>query len=419
MKRKLIRAARLVRAVLAGAVVLALACLPAVFLNSVYGYLPALFLAVLMALSLLGLFMLSRSLEVETDCADVQCERGGRIDVGLRLRSRCPLACPKAEARLVISDLFGGADEMRAVRFSIAGRGQVEFRFGMEMPHVGCFSIGLDEVVLYDFFGVFHRRTPVSGRFSAVVTPRRLPVDVLDFSEDAAAEAQTETKTSVVGGTDYTSVRAYALGDPMKQIHWKLSAHTREYMTKLQERDLQQEFTVILDFAAARCADREQLMELNDCLIETALSLLDEASTHDAGCMLLYRERSGTAVRRALSGRGDDADLLRSFSVLTPEPEPEFTDAAGLLRLETLSGSRSSHLLVVTSRVTPELLASLLRVKAQRRSPALFFVVPAQWSSREVADACTPLHQLGDAGIPYFTISTAECRAGTGAAEGA
>lgn len=39
-------------------------------------------------------------------------------------------------------------------------------------------------------------------------------MDSLLISEDAAAEASTETKISVIGGTDYTGVRAYALATP-------------------------------------------------------------------------------------------------------------------------------------------------------------------------------------------------------------
>lgn len=393
--------------VIAWAAVAAVVIAPAVFLNTVYGYLPALLLALLLLFSAVSLLVVSRNLTVETDCADVQCERGESVDIGLKLVNRCILSCPKATAYLYISDLFGKSDATRTVRFTIGGRATVDFSFGMEMTHIGCYSIGLDHVEVWDFLGLFRRKVPVSGRFTATVTPRRRAMDSLLISEDAAAEASTETKISVIGGTDYTGVRAYALGDPMKQIHWKLSAHTREYVTKLQESNFQQEFSVLLNFAAEKNPDREQLMDLNDCLIETALSIVSEVTAQDASCSLLYVDKNNAVEKVMPSGQEDDVELIRSFAGITPSPGADFPDSCQLLQQEAQASSRSSNVLLVTSRITTDLVHELIRTKQQRRSPELWFVAPAEWSQRELETARRPLKQLDDADIPYFTVSTA------------
>ena len=408
MRRIIGKLFHIVLVVLAWAVVAALVCAPAVFLNTVYGYLPALLLVFLLLVTAICLLLVSRSLSIETDCADVQCERGESVDVGLKLVNRSVLSCPRARAYLYISDLFGNNDSTRAVRFTVGAKSTVDFSFGMEMTHIGCYSIGLDHVEVWDALGLFRRRVPVSGRFTATVTPRRRAMDSLILSEDAAVEAAVETKISAVGGTDYTGVRAYALGDPMKQIHWKLSAHTREYVTKLQESNFQQEFSVLLDFAAGKNPDREQLLDLNDCLIETALSLVGEVSEQDASCSLLYSDKGGTVTKVSPSGQEDDLELIHSFAGITPEPGADFPDACQLLQEEARSSSRSSNVLLVTSRLTTDLVHELIRTKQQRRSPELWFVVPAEWSQRELEAACRPLKQLDDAEVPYFTVSTAE-----------
>lgn len=407
MRRIIGKIFHVVAVVLAWAAVAAVVLAPAVFLNTVYGYLPALLLALLLIVSVVSLFVISRNLSVETDCADVQCERGASVDIGLKLVNRCILSCPKATAYLYISDLFGKSDATRTVRFTIGGKATVDFSFGMEMTHIGCYSIGLDHVEVWDFLGLFRRRVPVSGRFTATVTPRRRAMDSLLLSEDAAVESSTETKISVIGGTDYTGVRAYALGDPMKQIHWKLSAHTREYVTKLQESNFQQEFSVLLNFAAEKNPNHEQLMDLNDCLIETALSLVTEVTEQDASCSLLYVDKANAVTKVMPSGQDDDVELIRSFAGITPEPDANFPDSCQLLQQEAQASSRSSNVLLVTSRVTTDLVHELIRTRQQRRSPELWFVVPAEWSARELETACRPLKQLDDADIPYFTVSTA------------
>lgn len=387
--------------------VLALAALPAVFMNSVYGYLPVLMLAVLLLVSLVCLLILSRTLGVQADGGDVQCQRGQSVEIALKLVNRSWIFCPRATAYIYISDLFGTSDDVRPVRFAIAGRDSVEFGFQMEMNHIGCFRVGLDHVEIYDFFGLFRKKVPVSGSFSAVVTPCVRAMEQVHLSDDVLTEAAKETKISVVGGTDYTGVRAYALGDPMKQIHWKLSAHTREYVTKLQESNRQQEFSVLLDLTAP-ALNKEQLMDLNDCLIETALSLVAEAAVNDAGYALLYTDRSGTPARTVPAGREDDVELMRSFACINSHPDDSFPDACQLLQQESQGQNRGSNVAVVTARVTPELLQELVRVKQQRRSPELYFVVPAEWSSRELETACAPLRQLDDAEVPYYVVSTEE-----------
>lgn len=407
MRRLISKILHIAAVVIAWVVVAAIVIAPAVFLNTVYGYLPALLLILLIIASVVSLFVVSRNLSVETDCADVQCERGESVDIGLKLVNHCILSCPQATAYLYISDLFGKNDSVRTVRFTIGSKATVDFSFGMEMTHIGCYSIGLDHVEVWDLLGLFHRKVPVSGRFTATVTPHRRAMDSLLISEDAAAEASTETKISVIGGTDYTGVRAYALGDPMKQIHWKLSAHTREYVTKLQESNFQQEFSVLLDFSAEKNPDHEQLMDLNDCLIETALSLVTEVTAQDASCSLLYSDKSNAVTKVIPSGQDDDVELIRSFAGITPTPDANFPDACQLLQQEAQASSRSSNVLLVTSHITTDLVHELIRTKQQRRSPELWFVVPAEWSQRELETARLPLKQLDDADIPYFTVSTA------------
>lgn len=385
----------------------AIAGLPAVFTNSVYGYLPLLLLVSLLLLSLVCLLVLSRMLNVQAEGGDVQCRRGQRVEIALKLVNRSILFCPHAVAYIYISDLFGASSDTRAVRFAVAGRDSVDFGFQMEMNHIGCFRVGLDHVDIYDLFGLFRKKVPVSGSFSAVVTPCVRTMEQVHISDDVLTEAAKETKISVVGGTDYTGVRAYALGDPMKQIHWKLSAHTREYVTKLQESNRQQEFSVILDMAAPELG-KEQLMDLNDCLIETALSLINEIAAHDAGYALLYADKTGTPVRTVPAGRENDMEIIRSLACICPQPGDAFPDACQLLQQEGQGLNRGSNTAVVTSRPTTQLVQELVQVKQQRRSPELYFIVPAEWSSREVENACAPLRRLEDAEIPYYIVSTAE-----------
>lgn len=406
MKKTLGKIGRTGGGVLLWLLVFGLTALPAVFLNTLYGYLPALLFLTLTLLSLGCLLWLRLGLKVETDLGDVECVRGGLAELGLSLTNRSPVSCPRASAWLYISDLFGDTDSLKRIPFTISGGETVPFDLGMDLSHVGLYSVGLDHLEIWDTFGIFKTKVPISGRFTACVTPRIRPMEEVTVTEEVLAEASTDTRVTVVGGTDYTGVREYVQGDPMKQIHWKLSAHSREYMTKLQESSRQQEFSVILDFAGEENGDSEQLMELNDCLIETALSLIAEISRHDVGYALIYCDRGRNMARAVPRGREDDRELLRSFSMIHPNPDSGYPDGCQLLQQEGKGQNRGTNVLVVTSRMTPELLQELQTVKRQRRSPELYLVVPAAWNSREREKAAAPLGQLEEQEIPYYLVST-------------
>ena len=391
------------------------AALPAVFMNSVYGYLPVLTLLILLILSGICLLVLRRRMDVEIEDGreTVQCVRGGSVDVGMRVRNRSMLACPKAVANVFISDLFGGSDSLKTVLFSIGSRETVPFAFDMDMTHIGMYTIGFQTVELYDFFGAFRLRVPVEKALTALVTPRLRDMEELQISDEQLAESSTDTRITVVGGTDYTGVRDYVPGDPMKQIHWKLSAHSREYVTKIQESSRQQEFVVILDFAALPGQDRERRMDLNDCLIETALSLIQEISRHDAGYALLYINRNHGVERAIPAGEDSWLSLLQSFAYITEDENGEFPDACQIIRQESRGANRCANVLTVTSRVTPELIQELQRVRNQRRNPALYAVIPAVWTSREREQFAAPLRLLDEQEIPYYLVPAGEIH-GTG-----
>ncbi|MDO4581915.1 MAG: DUF58 domain-containing protein [Bacillota bacterium] len=383
--------------------------LPAVFMNGVSGYVPALFLTMLLLLSFVSLLLLRRAITVEADHADVYCVRGESVEIGLRLHNRSRFFCPKAAAFVTISDLFGGNDALRQVRFTVSGRGEVKFRFELEMPHLGCYRVGVERIELYDAFGVFRLSLPAFGCCTATVTPRIRPILELTAVDNATVEAASETRLSVVGGTDYTGVRPYALGDPMKQIHWKLSAHSHEYVTKIQESNRQQEYVVILDFAAAADLNPQQLMELNDCLIETALSLVEEIYLRGESYTLLYMDRGGQLCRAVPAGTDSYAELMSSFAMIAPQSA---IDGAQLLQQEAAMQNRAGTVLAVTCKASAELTQQLVSIKNQRRTAELYFVIPADWSRRQRETAALPLLPLSDADVSYYFVSTAENRVG-------
>jgi uncharacterized protein (DUF58 family) len=208
-------------------------------------------------------------------------------------------------------------------------------------------------------------------------------------------------------GFDYTGVREYAMGDSMKKIHWKLSAHSNDYMTKINEVGLKSDLAVILDMAADKYP-AEQLLSINDGIVETAASLLLTAEKRDIDCVLLYPDKEKQVRALFPKTQQDYAELIRRMVPITPNPKPGFLDAQEILTQEMEGANKRANLLVVTSRVTDGLLDTLTTIRGQQRNPLLFCVMPTNVTANERKEIQARFLGLDDAGIPYRVLTAAD-----------
>lgn len=391
-------------------VVLLLAALfPAKYINSVYGYLAFFFLVLLLLFTQIILAVQKKYLRVDSGTDDrnaISCVRGEPVDLNLKLKNGSVFFCSHASADFFISDLFGDADVSRNVDFTIAAKSESAFAFDMDMNHIGVYHVGIRKVRLFDMFNIFYREIPIHGEFDVYVKPRIYALEDLEVEEEVFQDSSSDSRNTVPNGTDYVGVREYTLGDSMKQIHWKLSAHSVNYMTKLSESSRQSDFAVVLDTAANE-ADREELMTIYDTLVETAFSVLEELSHREVTYSLIYCDKQQEIRRSVPKGRENDMEYIRRFDAITQNPSADYPDGAQLLEQEAKMPNRCTNLILCTSRLTTELIQQLISVKKQKRNPELYFVIPERLTQRERENAFAPLAQLDDALIPWHIVSTA------------
>lgn len=412
MKGKMKPALKCIFFVVLWVLALAVALFPAKYINNAFGYVAFFFLLLLLIISLGILFILKRKIVIGTNLENltsIQCMRGEPVDLNLKIRNQSIFFCSHAKAGFYISDLFGGVDSAMDTDFTIAAKSDSKFEFDMDMRHIGVYQVGLKDLKIYDMFGFFHVDVPIKGDFEVYVKPRIYSLDDLKIEEEVFLDSNRDSRNTVPNGIDYVGVREYTPGDSMKQIHWKLSAHSVSYMTKLSESSRQSDFAVVLDFSAYK-AEREELMDLYDALIETAFSVLEELSHREVTYSLIYADRQQEMRRSTPKGRENDMEYIRRFGVITAEPEPGYPDGAELLNQEGRMPNRCTNLILCTSRITTELIQQLVSIKRQKRCPELYFVIPDRLTERERENLMAPLRTLDDTGVPWHLVSTARNR---------
>lgn len=146
--------------------------------------------------------------------------------------------------------------------------------------HVGVHPVGVTEYIFYDMFGLFRARVRCksSDLCHLMVFPRPFEVDPLRFLQaDDGPTRQNRTHEDLSFPED---TRTYRAGDPLKRVHWKLSARRRELIVRKFETPAPPDTLILLDCTLPGSPEDSEDVRatLRDALCETALSVAEMQS---------------------------------------------------------------------------------------------------------------------------------------------
>lgn len=384
--------------------VLALVALPAVFISGVYGYLPALFTLGAVLLSFVYMRILKANLRYE-EISDFQdCRRETEVGFTVKLRNLSPLVFPRLEPVFYISDIFGDDDTVTSQNITLGPREERGFEFTVRFDHIGSYSAGIKKIIVHDLLGLFTCELRNTKRHRVDVSPKIFDVSSLDVSQTVLTESERQLAPTALDGADYIGVREYVWGDPIKTIHWKLSARGDTYLTKQFESYGVIGVSVLLDFFSPHY-DADTLMSVFDAVVESGLSIGSYAEENGMEHEVVYRNKNGE-TRRVGYGRGPGyADIVSDM------PRISATDGErrGAELLQNEAGSRYSHGTIVycTANPTAETADILSELKLRRKHPVLIAVIPETATGKKRDELMRPLRSLEYDGIPYYVLSSA------------
>ncbi len=443
------RRVRLVKGALLVATLLVCA-LPVALIAHPISYVPLITVVLLVCTSYAYLRVLKHFFSFDEDQMAHSCMRGSKVDLSVVLNNACILPHARIELAFYVTDLFGEYDAMRYMRVPLGPRKTEKFDFDVRFAHVGSYAAGVDSIVLTDLLGLFTTRIENTSRHQVVVRPRLFDLVEPDISEASENEAVI-LKSITSDSFDYASVREYTRGDPLKTIHWNLSAKSVNdtLYTRLFETYVSPSLSVVLDpFAAlpgkkrarasvsagattaasahapssattaasahapsnAKANTSEELMSLFDGLVETTASLSRYARSQGVECVVHYVGASLTPCSACLASDEDLDELVLNAQHITSvdEGRKEASVPLEMLRAEGLGRQGASNVALVTARIDAEELSILSDITACRRQAILFLCVPSTLVGREREAYLAPLASLAALGIPYYLFESTE-----------
>ncbi len=381
---------------------LILSAVPAVYINGLFGYMPVFLVALGIILSFIYLRLIRTKLSFSEYSVESMCERGTEMNFVVELKNESRLIFPKIDAYFYVSDLFGGDASVTRSVLTLSSKETRQYRFSVKFDHIGQYTAGLRALEIYDIFGLMRHRIDNGSRYEIDVLPRVHDLQGLEITEHVQSESIRANAASSAESIDYAGVRDYAFGDPIKNIHWKLSAHSRGYMTKIMESYGNTGLTAVMDMAAPQC-DEEAQMYLFDGIVESAVSVCSFAKERGMDYDIKYLSRSGEKRKAAPADFLHLQELIRDIPRIYVSEDDD--TAVRLLSEEGRSMYGRSNIVFCTSRVTDDLVQLLIRIKSSGRNPMLFFVIPRGRYREDYASENVKLHSLELSGVPYYFIS--------------
>ncbi|MDD7409297.1 MAG: DUF58 domain-containing protein [Anaerovoracaceae bacterium] len=384
----------IIRAVVLAAVLVIL-MIPAYYSDRVYAYFPFFAVLILTGASVLLTLAVRRRIRFESDHGDSECERGMSVPLSMDIVNDSRLICPRAVAFIYITDVLGGTDSVTPAAFTMAARGASDFSFDIRMDHIGEYKAGIRSVELYDFLGIFRFPLDISEELSVAVMPRKRDDLEFELSEQSISESMDQKAAVVNDGFDYSGVREYAMGDSMKRIHWKISAHSPHYMTKLTETSMRNDLSIIID-PAAPVTDRETLACLYDTVMETALAAVRTAEHGETDYQVFFKGKDGTVESMVPKSDEDEKLLVRHAAVISPIVGEDEINGPAVMREEAMVSGGSSNLILVTSCIYEELTDELIAARQFGRNIHLVYVIEHGLDSRSREEKTAGLDALNE-----------------------
>ena len=296
----------------------------------------------------------------------------------------------------------------------------------------GFFPFGPVQVETGDVFGLHQRRRTLGKRDGVLVFPKIVPIQRNQWESNRALGSTPITHRLFEDPTRFSGIRPYQAGDPLNRIHWRATARTGDFQTRMFDPTCIQGATLVVDFHADSFDQGKALSEA-ELLVTTTASLAH--AFHEEGeqvglmalaCNKAERiQKEDTASIRKLDlpwfGHSNKDLGPVEESVIVPARKGEHqlqVIKEGLAKMEFARHSafghwmphyqnrlpRNASVIVIARTLNESVLQGLIALKA---SGFRISFIQVNWQSSLQPDWAAPTPEraeLAAAGIPCFHV---------------
>jgi uncharacterized protein (DUF58 family) len=283
---------------------------------------------------------------------------------------------------IVATDVWtDGSREFRHSRLLLPGfRSVIRYRYRLKRLARGRYRFVRLELEAGDWLGLLRKRVVLPSEAVFAVCPKPLAIDLRmrtgqsdEGSRTVAAPPPESQAAAIAAG-----VRPYIAGDPLRRIHWKASARTGSWKTRMTEPFEPERLAVVIDCDRSAYAGETGAAAF-ELSVRAAAGLAEFAVRQD---MAVGLYASGSAsLRISMERRAEPTGLFELLCRVRPDGETSAAETLMRLSAEWPPGCRA---VLVTGRLD-EALVRAARILSYRRHALSIWTVPADPGGAEPA----------------------------------
>lgn len=236
--------------------------------NAVSGAL-FLFVLILPVISLIHCLIGRSAIQIYVESEKLRAEKNEPLDYEIRVSNSSILAYPFVEA--VVSEPSDNAVKCTKKRLvlSFVPFGSFTVKSTVKFKYRGYYEIGVESLYISDLFRLFAIRADKDNYAPVSVYPRKMTIvgDRAKALTDSPSPALRQDVTAE--NQELTGIRDYVPGDPIRDIHWKLSSKTQDLMIKQYSSVEERHVYIFCDMARSfRPPEKRELSDEYDRLKE-------------------------------------------------------------------------------------------------------------------------------------------------------
>lgn len=328
------------------------------------------FLLALPFVSLVYLLICRFGVRAEITANAYVLDRRQSFSYCIKLKNRLPLPIGHVEADISLP----AADGIRVLGLrmstTLAPFGESAVSDELMMLYHGRVQVGVDRIYLYDLFRLFRMRRIFAKRQPIEILPRALDFQTKLGVPSQEYAGQVERSRRGFERSEQTDIRPYRAGDPVKDIHWKLSARSEELIVKEFDRTTGQHFYAVCDYSNHfhEPADAKKQVfpatvgrQAATGVAELSQAVLLKAMDLGYECHSVFRSSAdGHTEDLQVTGPEVHRALFRRLTYQTEDPTPYDVTTLAL----SLADANSSVICFVISHITEEGVKQIQRFAA-------------------------------------------------------
>lgn len=166
----------------------------------------------------------------------------------LKITAENPTPFPvlSCNLNLLINNFYYPNDIVHTINMSIPALHQEEILVPISFRHCGCYTAEIKDIEIKDFLAVTKSKSDDITSFEFNVFPVPLEENISTVSNELSNEECLDLQKST-SGTQFDGIRNYIAGDPLKNIHWKLSAKAEKLLAKEFNNSIEDSVIILME----------------------------------------------------------------------------------------------------------------------------------------------------------------------------